>query len=190
MGTVQTVAPSTEPVTVAELKLHCRVEHSADDDLFTALGKAARETVEAETGRQLVTATWRQDLDEFPLCPIKLRHPPLISVTSVVYTDANGDTQTLDASDYQVDTSSVIGTVAPAVDSVWPTTQAYKLNAVRITYQAGFGAASAVPESIKAAIKLLVGHWYENREAAQDKRLEMMPMGVQALIVQNWCGEY
>ena len=38
-------------------------------------------------------------------------------------------------------------------------------NCVTVRFVAGYGAASAVPETVKAAIKLLVGHLYEHREA-------------------------
>ena len=62
----QTKAPTSEPVTLAELKLHLRVEDNTDDDLITEIGKAARLWVEKATGRQLMPATWQMTLDSFP----------------------------------------------------------------------------------------------------------------------------
>jgi uncharacterized phiE125 gp8 family phage protein len=47
----------------------------------------------------------------------------------------------------------------------WPATACYNYGAVQVTFVAGYGNAAAVPADLKAAIKLLVGHLYENREA-------------------------
>src|SRR5690606_3870606 len=43
-------------------------------------------------------------------------------------------------------------------------------------------AKSTVPEPIKVAILLLVGHWYQNREAATAKSISELPYAVSALI--------
>lgn len=39
-----------------------------------------------------------------------------------------------------------------------------------------------VPELLKQAILLLVGHLYENREAATDRRIDEVPLGVQRIM--------
>jgi hypothetical protein len=46
----------------------------------------------------------------------------------------------------------------------WPDTRA-QINAVAVRYVAGYANAAAVPDSIKAWIKLQVSAMYENREA-------------------------
>lgn len=48
----------------------------------------------------------------------------------------------------------------------------------------------AVPETIRAALKLLVGHWYRNREGVAEGQLGAVPMGVAALLGAEWDGEY
>lgn len=189
MAYTQTVAPASEPVTLAEAKAHCRVDTDTENTLITALITAARETAEAETGRQLISATWTLKLDEFPEddgC-IELRHPPLSSVTSIVYLDADGASQTLSASAYQVDTAGTFGRIVLAPGETWPTTEADRINAVTITFVAGY---TTVPETLKLAIKLMVGHWFENREETCDRNLYPVPMAAKALFMQNWCGEY
>ena len=51
---------------------------------------------------------------------------------------------------------------------------------------AGYGAASTVPTSIKQAMLLLIGHWYENREAMVESKfaasLTEAPYVVEALL--------
>lgn len=164
-----TSAPATEPVTTAEAKAHLRVAHSDEDTYIDTLVKAARELVEADTRRALINQTIRLSLDRFPTVAfIELPRPPLSSVTSITYTDADGNTGTSFASsNYQVDTDMLVGRVRLAVGTTgWPTTQTNALQAVKVTYVAGYGTAgSNVPASLVHAIKLLVGHWYTNREA-------------------------
>ena len=72
----QSTAPAAEPVTLGMLKDHARISTEADEaHIEGLLLPAARQTVENETGRQLITATWKIYLDDF-LDEIVLPHPP------------------------------------------------------------------------------------------------------------------
>jgi len=108
-------------------------------------------------------------LDEFPpdarncTSTIDVPVPPLQSVSSITYLDNNGDSQTLAASKYDVDASSEPGRIAPAFGETWPDTRDVN-NAVTVTFIAGYTTAALVPDTIKHAIKMITGHWYENRE--------------------------
>jgi len=158
-------APATEPVTAAEAKAHMRVSISDDDTLIDGLVAAARQWVEDWCGIAIITQTWKQRRDSFPESDgtIELGRTPLQSVTHVKYVDTDGVEQTVNADDYVVDTDTRKGNVDVAYDATWPTARS-QLNAVYTTYVAGFGAAAAVPEPIKLAIKMLAAHWYEHRE--------------------------
>jgi uncharacterized phiE125 gp8 family phage protein len=184
VGLVQTSPPDAEPLGLDELKNWLRVDESADDGLITALISAARQDAERFTRRQLVTATWRLTLDAFPHGgPIILPRPPLQSVTSITYTDANGDAQTLDASAYQVDASAEPARILPAVNGEWPDTQGGKVNAVAVTFVAGYGTKEDVPDGLKVALQAMIAHWYEHREAVADgSPCREVPMGVQRLL--------
>jgi uncharacterized phiE125 gp8 family phage protein len=86
-------------------------------------------------------------------------------VQSIVYSDTNGASQTVASSDYVVSTFDEPGRIALANGKSWPSTLE-QINAVRVDYTAGYGAtADTVPEAIKQAMRMLVSHWYENREA-------------------------
>lgn len=175
--------PAEEPVSLAEARLHCRVDIDDDDDLIARLIQAAREVCESRSNRAFVTQTWEVSLPGFVrrdpspgftwetalLYPgggaINLPRSPLQSVTSVTYVDFAGNPQTVSALTYQV---SGVGTVSGgAVQALyglsWPAAR-YQPESVRVRYVAGYGAAGAVPAAAKQAILLLVGHWYANRE--------------------------
>lgn len=157
-------APTVEPVTLAEVKLHLRVDGVDEDALITALITAAREQAESITRRALNTQTWRLTLDRFPAI-IELPRPHLQSVDSVQYVDTDGVLQTLAADAYQVAGTSEPARILPAYGQSWPATRSQP-EAVSITYTAGFGAAGAdVPASIRQWILLYIGALYENREA-------------------------
>lgn len=177
-----TSEPSTEPITLTEAKAHCRVDDTADDTYITALIVAARIHVENFLAKKLITQTLSLKLDEFPngAREIKLPYGPVQSVTSISYTDANGSAATF--TDYRSDLTSFIPRLTPSYGYQWPVAQ-YITNAVAIVYVAGYGTASAVPANIKHAIKLLVGHWYESREAVVTGTIVAeLPMAVATLL--------
>src|SRR5580704_8568334 len=58
--------PQNEPVDLATMKQHLRVVNTDDDGYITGLIVAAREAVEAFTGRSLCIKGYRQSLDSFP----------------------------------------------------------------------------------------------------------------------------
>lgn len=161
MPVVKTAEPSAEPVTLAEAKVHCRVEVSDDDAYITSLIVAVRMAAEQALQRTLITSTYKLNLDCFPSGAIELPYPVLQSVTSVKYYDTNGTQQTLTASThYRLDLVSQPGAVH-AVDS-WPDTQT-RPDAVEVVYVAGWANAAAVPQSIKHWMMMRVETLYDAR---------------------------
>jgi uncharacterized phiE125 gp8 family phage protein len=142
-------APTAEPVTLAEAKLHLRVDDNADDALIGALITAARQHAEHDTRRALVTQTWKLALDVFPENVVTLDHAPVSTVVSVVYTDPDGVNKTLDAGAYQLDAITEPCRLVPAYGNSWPATRA-QVNAVAVTYTCGYGEPESVP--VKAQI--------------------------------------
>lgn len=164
MGLTLILAPSGEPIALAEAKLHCRVDSTEDDALITALIVAARNQAEDRTGRVLVTQKWRIDIDAFPVDTIEIPLPPLVSVESITYLDSDGTRQTLDAAEYQVVANETPGRVLPAYGKSWPGCRVAP-GSVQISFTAGYGAAVSVPQAIKQWMLLQIGHGYANRES-------------------------
>jgi len=162
-------APAATAVTLTEAKAHLRVDFTTDDTLITTLINVATEWVEERLAKKLITQTWEYYLDEFPSeDSFKIPFPPLQSITSIKYYDEANALQTLPTSDYDVDTIAEPGCVIQSsAGTGWKTTY-NRPNAVIVKFVAGFGSASTnVPELIRAAVKLMISHFYENREALQ-----------------------
>lgn len=176
MSLVQTIAPSTEPVSLDEAKAHCNVETDVteDDTFFDGLIAAARESCEARTRRQLVSATFVLRLSGFP-CEdvIELPKPPLVSVSSITYVDVDGATQTLSTDVYEYDPYTTPGRVVLKYGQVWPSTRDQR-NGVTITFVAGY---AVVPKLLKQGMLMRIAHWYENREEVAPVNLMPVPAG-------------
>jgi len=171
--------PSEEPVSLAEAKLHLRVDVDDDDALIGALITAARQAAETQTGRQLTTARWKLVLDAFPgpslmgvpagasfslpAHAVLLAKCPVQSVVAIHYLDMNGDPQAVPSSDYVLDAACEPARVTPVFGKTWPATLP-QIGAVGVIFDAGYGTASAVPEGLKSWIKLRVGSLYGHRE--------------------------
>ncbi len=158
--------PAATPVSLVEAKAHLRVDHADEDTLITSLIAAATAHLDGWTGilgRCLVSQTWRMAFDAFPGEKIRIPLGPVISVDSVAYTDTSGDSQTVASSGYEVDLYP-LEAIIKAGDAGWPDTDDV-VNAVRIQWTAGYADAAAVPDAIKSAMLMLIGHWYEHREA-------------------------
>lgn len=153
-------APTTEPVTLAEVKAHCVIGHDDDDLLLEVMISAAREHGESLTGRSWAPKTLEVVLDSFPSGAIELPASPVTEVESIKYLDVDGVEQTMPDTDYTVDTDSLIGRV---VAEEWPET-ADKINAVRVRYTAGWLFAD-FPPALKQWLLIRVATLYEHREA-------------------------
>lgn len=161
----RTISPSVEPVSVNEAKAHLRIDGDDENAYVQALIVAAREYAEPLQGRAYITQTWEMVLDKKPGREIFLPRPPLQSVSSIVFTDKDGVATTVSAADYIVDSVSQPGRVVLKDDKDWPAVELPAIGGVKITFVAGYGANGAlVPETIKQAILLMIGHWYSNRE--------------------------
>lgn len=161
----RTTDATVEPLTATEARAHIRASDPSEDaTVIEPLIKAARMYVENTINRALISQTWKLYLTQFPQV-IELRRCPVISVTGITYVDSAGATQTLATSVYEVHTADEPGIVCLKYNQSWPDIRGDK-NGIVVTFTAGYGtAASSVPETIKHAMKLLVGHWYSNREA-------------------------
>ncbi|MGK9199016.1 head-tail connector protein [Sinorhizobium meliloti] len=183
------VTPATaEIVTLAEAKAHLRIDFNDDDTYITALAGSAQDWLSGENnwlGRSVVEQGWELTLERFPSGRICLPKPPLISVSGVFYTPSDGgaEVEIMDFRELDVGVSEG-GYILPAKNTDWPETDG-EPGSVRVTFAAGY---AAVPKSIKHAALLMIGHWYENREAASETKITDLPMAVDALLYpyRNW----
>lgn len=150
--------PATEPITLAEAKLHLRVDHSEEDTVINGLIAAARIYVEQRCWISLVAQTWKVYLCDWPDSSVMLPRGPVTGITTVKYQTSNGVWVTLASTEYTLQGDIV----RLAYNAQWPSTELFGHMPVEIIYTAGAGA----DQAIKQAMLLLIGHWYENRESA------------------------
>jgi len=155
-----TVLPSQYPITLAEAKKQCEIDTSdtAHDTYVKSLIMAATSEVEQYLHRRLVTQTWKYYLDCFPSVDyIRLPFGRLQSVTSVKYTDSDGDQSTFSSGDYIADTVSEPGQIVLGYEEVWPTVTLYPNNAIEVIFVCGYyiGSTWAVGTAYAAAAQVM-----------------------------------
>jgi uncharacterized phiE125 gp8 family phage protein len=167
---------ATEPITLTDARKHLRIEafgspeSHPDDDYIESLISVAREWCEQYTRRALATQTILASTDDFPSgdtvysTAIKLPLGPLQSVTFIKYYDTDNVLQTLSSSVYYVDYFE--NAIYLETNQSWPQTNGKPIS---IEYIAGYTNGESpdtypFPFAIKAAMLLLIGNYYENRQ--------------------------
>lgn len=191
---VKVVTPvSAEPIMLAEARAHLRIEPYGSplehpDDLYvTTLISVAREWCEQYLQRALATQTLQVSVDNFSADMTLLNHP-VQAVDSITYVDTTGASQTLATTVYELNEYEY--SIRLKYGQSYPLVRPQE-DAVTITYSAGYtnGASPDTypfPFAIKAAMLLIVGNLYANRQEDQlgNTRLSLnsLPMGVYALL--------
>lgn len=180
-GLRRTVDADTEPVTTAEAKTHLRIDHTDDDTYIGSLITAARNIAENYTNRAFYTQTWVQTMSYFPREILELKRGYVQSVSSLkYYNDANSQV-TWASSNYTVNTSGDIGYID--ADNDFPTDLYDRSDAIEITYVSGWSQIADIPQAIKQAILLIVGHLYENRQdVIVGSQVNQLPLASQYLL--------
>lgn len=177
--------PAKEPVTVADVKTHLRIDYAGEDAYLSTLIETCRRQAELRLRRSLITTTWMLTLDRFPAV-IEFPLAPLQSVDSIAYVDVGGVTQILDASQYTVHADREPGRIYPAYSLSWPSVRD-QIDAVTVTAKVGYGDdAEDVPSCIRHWILLAVGELYENRERSQESSLQPLGVADQLLSLEAW----
>jgi hypothetical protein len=196
MATVQTSAPAVEPLTLADVKAHLRIDTSDEDALLQSLIMTSRLHVEVALGLVLITQTWSCFYDRWPqgqfttgnslqtvgggftlaerhgginaaADAITLPLSPVRSLDAIrVYAD-DGTFVSVPAAGFAVDLVSRRSRVVRRSGTPMPE-PGRRLNGIEIAITAGFGATPAdVPAPIRQALLLLVAHWYEHRDPGE-----------------------
>ena len=153
---------------------------------MTAFVSAATAWSEEWMRVALITRTYDYWLDDWPDGrEIALPMPPLQSVDGVYYYDEDDTEYTLATTDYLVDANGWPGRIVLRRDASWPSMTLRAVNGVRVRFTAGYGdAASNVPENIRHAVRMLLGHFYEHRELVVSSGAvpKELPFAVRALL--------
>lgn len=210
MSTKLSIKPTQHAITRSQAKAQLRIKSDevSEDKIIDIIILVATRVIEKMARRQFVTATYIKSLDEFQddrniKHPednlhhhhhngdhnniIILEHPPLQELVSIDYIDVDGNQQSVDLNDVQVDTFKEPGRIAPAFGKSWPAARK-QFSSVLITYKAGFGDdASFIPDDIRGALLILISHYFDNRDlvlTTNDVEQIEFPTGLSTIIDQ------
>lgn len=176
--------PAAEPLTLAQAKAQCRVDADIveDDEWFTDAIREARAFIEDQLKSTLVETSYRYERGQWgwdsssmwvgpELCDtIALPFGPIIAIDAITYLDTDGTRQDLAADRFQLVKTGTSGHVVPAYRTSWPAARA-SAGSIAIDYRAGYESEGSpagpggVPPPVVRGMKMLVAHWYQNRES-------------------------
>ena len=175
-------------------------DFTPDDSWVLGAIRSARESCELYLGFPLTNGVYRlafpdftgRTPEEIARCRYSASYWPFaqpqyltlpsgfVSLEGIEYLDATNTLVTLAPSGYDFDpVSRIVFNDAP-----WPALSSRPL-AVRILARGAYGIDSPglpVPESVKQAMKLMIGEWYENRELSIDGRVAEITLGIEYLL--------
>lgn len=183
-------APATSPVDLPSVKAWLRVDYGDEDETIQSMINSAVSYLDGHRGilgRCIINQVWSTAHRSWS----KRFAAPMPDVSAVVvkYYDINGAQQTVSASNYRVYADYIY--LKDSFDS--PQLEVDRDDPITIEWTCGFGAASTnVPQDLRDAIKTLVAHWFENREAIvpNERRVELerMPLSFTDIVAKYRTG--
>lgn len=177
-------------IDLADAKAHLRLlDDDTDGEVQKAI-KAASAFLDVDEdgfgglGFPLVAQQWVTIGTGFRPDVLRLPFRRVSAIDEVGYIDRDGANQVVAPENY-IQTRrgrDVFVTLLPGLS--WPSV-ADRPDAVRVTFTAGFASVADVPDDIKAAARLLVGHFFENRLAAVEGTISTeVKLGVDRLLTR------
>ena len=171
-------APTIEPVSLADVQQHLRIDSQIDSDYIQSLITVARMQLEQYCWSAFITQTWQYWWDRF-WWKMFLPRGPIASgwngttnsggVTWLKYVPPQGITagptsyMTVPTTVWETSAENGLTYIRAAYLQTYPITRGYR-DDVTAQVVCGYGAtAAAVPLPIRQAIKLLAAYFYANR---------------------------
>lgn len=165
---VPVTGPSGPVVSLADLKVHLRVVDDAEDPLIASLEAAAVAYLDGwhgVLGRAINEQVWKQDFARGEV--LRLGLPDVTAIVVTAY----------DADDQEVSVTATLQEDAQGFLVIVSGDYA------RLSIEYTCALPALRRPAVVAAIKMLVGHWYANREAVLVGTISTtMPMAVDALL--------
>jgi len=165
---VRVVPPDAWPLSLEEVRLHLRVDHTDEDLVIQSLIEAATAYLDGYAGTlnmALMPQTWEQQYPAFPSSPVRLTVTPVQEAT-VTYYDVDNALQTVPEASHSVEITPDGTVLMLAPGEAWPAAYT-RSDAVSIRYLAGYASASDVPADIRHAMQLMIAAWFDNRDAGE-----------------------
>jgi uncharacterized phiE125 gp8 family phage protein len=160
-------------IPLSTIKTALKIDYSDDDADLIRLRETATAFVEKRTGLALqprseaLYLSWWTD----SLIPVA----PYTGITHVRYQNSTNTQTTMPSGDYWIDQTDGPLNLIRFLEHP----EIYEGTAITVTYTVGY---SNIPDPLVHAMIALVGHWYNNPEAAQPIGLQTVPMSVDAIM--------
>lgn len=174
MYLARTVAATVAAVSVQDATDHLRVTGTDEAYLIGRLVAAATEAVGEMAGRVMATETWAMSVASAS-GDLALPKSPVQAVTAISYYDSADTVQAANVADFYLFKDDDKAVLRPKPGKAWPLTSARE-DAITVTFTAGY---VKLPDALRYAVLLMVGHLYRNREAVGEA-MEILPLGVEA----------
>lgn len=182
MKPTQVTPPASAPVTLEDVKEHLRVFYNDDDAYLEALIAAATTHLDGYQGilnRCMVSQSWKTTRKAWCRKVDTIFTDTTAAV--VKYFDADGIERTVD------NTDNVAYRVYPdyirfSNDFVFPALHTDRDDPISIISTHGY---TEVPATLLLAIKILIAHWYRNREPVTFGSVMKIPFSVNALLTPH-----
>lgn len=199
-------APTTEPLELATVKEHLRIDASntTEDNFLLNLIKAARQFCETKQGRAYCLTTYTGTLDAVPFNQyfrgtnqdnIFIPIQPIKRINSIKIMQTDGTTATpvtIPPAQYDADLArGLIKLNKRFKSTIFWESKLPAFSCFAVDFTAGYDTANGttpepVPAKILQAILLIIGHWYEHREDATDGfEVRTIPTAADALLQQE-----
>lgn len=175
--------PAALPLLVSEVKRGLRIDHHEENELIRDYLAQAVGMIDGPQGIgvAMMAQTWTVALDGFP-AEIRLPGGPITGVERIRYLDRSLEWQTIDAAQYRAVLTKDPARIVPVPGFAWPR-PVDGVGTVEVDYTLGAVDRAAVPPALLGAVRLLVGHFYEHREAAIVGTITSeMPLGVRHIL--------
>lgn len=177
------IGAPARPISLAAAKAHLRVDTAAEDADIDLKLYAALQAVSESCGLVLGAEEWRVSLPVPAGGDVVLPVVPVTAVTSLSYLDRDGASQALDLTGFDVILRARRAIIRPKPGGSWPTDAAARPDALTVLVAAGI---SPLPFDLQAAVLLMLGHLYQQREAvAVGVAVSEVPLAVDSLIAAH-----
>lgn len=166
---VRLIDPALEPVTLQEAKVFLRIDQDDENTLLSDIISTARIVSETQSGRSLITQSWRLSYEDTAPMRIRLPHGPVQAVNSVLLLDREGNSNTFSTDAYHLSATQ------------WLEFHTRPFAAeVQINYSAGYGdQPTDVPADLRQALLIHLASLYEQRDQLSP------PLAAQLLYAQH-----
>lgn len=182
-SSVQVKTAGALPLTAADMRARLRIDDAGEDGLLGDFLAAGASEIDGPDGIgvAMMAQTWTRTLDSWGGV-IALPGWPVTAVSEIRYVDLAGDVQALDvAANFRLVTGSHPARLIAKPGVALPQVLA-QAGVIEVDYTLGRTVAADVDPGLVTALALLVGHYYENREATAPGQVLEVPLGARHIL--------